>query len=647
MDSVSTDIATKVGVNILTEIFKATVGALEDASEWIKTLKTAHDPLGLAAKQYVRKMEERYNSTRIMGMTHPIPLRSIYVRVNVLEKITARHQLSIDELQKFFDYDRKSFGSKQASKDGMEVVNNRQLKKIIVLGKPGAGKTTFLKFAVLQAIDGKLAEARIPVFIAVKDWADSGLSLMEFILTQFDVCDFPNAGPFVNQILKDGKCIFLMDGLDEVNKRIDDVILEIRSFSDKYSKNQFILSCRIAAYNYWFEKFVDVEVADFSHRQIETFISNWFGAGTAKAELGWQKVREDRSFNELAATPLLLTMLCLAFDETMDFPSSRAELYKEGIDALLKKWDSSRSIKRDTIYRHLSPKRKESMLARIAAINFEEDHYFVSQRTLEKQILAYIQNLPEAKTETLEPDSEAILKAIEAQHGLFVERAKGIYSFSHLTFQEYFTAKYIVDNATRGTLKNLVKSHLTNDRWREVFLLTAGLLDTADEFFKLMQIGIGAIPLDNSLVSYFKSIKSDVRRHLGSYPPSITVLLALLSFLSAAQARAKSVGIVPHKSFAYCVNLLTLLARDLAKRLDVRIDITKNPNLVKLFDPSHSSMISNIHRVALDYAVDQNRVDSLSRYLKAGRLLLDCLRAECYVTQETRHEIYRSLFVFP
>ena len=39
------------------------------------------------------------------------------------------------------------------------------------------------------------------------------------------------------------------------------------------------------------------------------------------------------------------------------------------------------------------------------------------------------------------------MKSIEAQHELLVERARRIYSFSPLTFQEYFTARAIVAGA--------------------------------------------------------------------------------------------------------------------------------------------------------------------------------------------------------
>ena len=120
------------------------------------------------------------------------------------------------------------------------------------------------------------------------------------------------------------------------------------------------------------------------------------------------------------------------------------------------------------------------MLARIAAETFEKNDYFISQAELETLITQYVKNVPPHDISEV-ADGEAILKAIEAQHGIFVERAHGIYSFSHLTFQEYFTAKYIVDNAAQGTLKRLVREHCGESRWREVFLLTTSLLPDASD----------------------------------------------------------------------------------------------------------------------------------------------------------------------
>lgn len=80
-------------------------------------------------------------------------------------------------------------------------------------------------------------------------------------------------------------------------------------------------------------------------------------------------------------------------------------------------------------------------------------------------------------------DTYSILKAIESQHSIFVERAKEIYSFAHLSFQEFFTARYIVENATRGTLSGLITKYAQEDRWREVILLTTSMLQDATPIF--------------------------------------------------------------------------------------------------------------------------------------------------------------------
>ena len=89
-----------------------------------------------------------------------------------------------------------------------------------------------------------------------------------------------------------------------------------------------------------------------------------------------------------------------------------------------------------------------------------------------------MKNLPPDDTEH-SVDGEKVLQAISAQHGILVERAKKIYAFAHLTFQEYYTAKYIVDNPHLTSYTNLVK-HLPDHRWREVFLMTASMLNEAD-----------------------------------------------------------------------------------------------------------------------------------------------------------------------
>ncbi len=180
-------------------------------------------------------------------------------------------------------------------------------------------------------------------------------------------------------------------------------------------------------------------------RQIETFAIKWFQAkqDSVKAETFMERLKHDKGIRELATSPILLTLLCLVFEESGTFPANRSELYKEGLDVLLKKWDAKRNIERDHAYKKLPLKRKEDLLSQIAIDTFELGNYFFKQKVVERKINDYIRNLPGANIEedVLQLDSEDVLKSIEAQHGLLVERARGIYSFSHLTFHEYFTAR--------------------------------------------------------------------------------------------------------------------------------------------------------------------------------------------------------------
>ncbi len=222
---------------------------------------------------------------------------------------------------------------------------------------------------------------------------------------------------------------------------------------------------------------------------------------------------------ELGHSPLLLSMICLAYDETLVIPKRRVELYEEALDALLKKWDASRNIQRDEIYKKLSLGRKRQMFARIAAEAFEKGKIFFVQRQLVQSIENYLKNLPPDDTEEI-IDGEIALQSIVAQHGILVERAIKIYAFAHLTFQEYYTAKYIVDNAHRGTLSSLV-NHLSDHRWREIILLTASLLNEADSFFEDMLTHtdqlLGSEPLLREIQAWIvrKSSKFQTE-HLGS-----------------------------------------------------------------------------------------------------------------------------------
>jgi predicted NACHT family NTPase len=438
----------------------------------------------------------RCGTMRVLDMEQPIDIGDIYTNVNILEKLSGRRRLGLDELWQDCDrenFDRFLLGQIHHERvPGLDAVERYD--KLMILGKPGAGKTTFMKRLATLCNQGTFQAHRVPVFVTLKEFAEAKgePDLETYIGQQWQTCGIKDAD-VLTSLLGQGRALILLDGLDEVQETEHDRVLKaIKDFTGQYRDCQCVMTCRIAAREYTFQHFTEVEVADFNEEQINEFATKWFRAkqDSKKSETFIQRLKDNKPIQELATNPLLLTLLCLVFGEAADFPANRSELYKEGLDVLLKKWDAKRNIDRDQVYKKLSLKRKEDLLSQLAFATFARGDYFFKQSVVEQHIVDYIRHLPGAHDDedALQLDSEAVLKSIEAQHGLLVERARGIYSFSHLTFQEYFTAQQITRPAAQLLLSLAdLAQHVTEKRYREIFLLTVGMLPRADDLLVLMK----------------------------------------------------------------------------------------------------------------------------------------------------------------
>lgn len=279
---------------------------------------------------------------RILDMTQPIGLSDIYTQVNILEKISGRRRIDIAKLFNncnLEDFDRIGLGRVTEKKIPAKDAVTKYC-KLLILGKPGAGKTTFLKHLAIQCDRGEFQKDLVPFFVTLKDFAEAegkpGLlayldpSKSPFKRKTFD--DFDRDA--LEQIFNSGKALILLDGLDEVLEKDNEKVLkEIRDFSTRFPDNQYVMTCRIAAKEYTFEKFTEVEIADFDWEQIKIFANNWFKNKAIQPETFLARLEKDEPIQELASNPLLLTLLCLAFEESGEFSANRAGLYKEGLDA--------------------------------------------------------------------------------------------------------------------------------------------------------------------------------------------------------------------------------------------------------------------------------------------------------------------------
>jgi predicted NACHT family NTPase len=391
-------------------------------------------------------IQRRCGVMRVLDMEQPIRLDTIYIPVKILERLAFHRRLEIAEIVR--DFDPNQFNCfnlgilQQPRRPALEAVEGYD--KLIIFGKPGTGKTIFLKWLAIQCNLGEYRGDRVPIFIPLNEFAQAKEqpTLLEYITEQLEDCGVvPNAAL---TLLTQGQTIILLDGLDQVREAdFNRVVQEIRSFTTRFYTNSFVISCRIAAQNYIFEQFAEVEIADFDEQQITEFVIKWFQDKEAiKAEYFLQNMQENQSIKELAINPLLLTFLCLFFEERADSTINKSAIYQEALDILLKQWDEQRYIHRDGIYQQLSRQHTTAILREITRNAGKQGEYFFQQEFIEQQITEYILSLPRGSKnlDVAEIDTAAILKYIQSQNGLLVERAKGIYSFSHISFQKYLAA---------------------------------------------------------------------------------------------------------------------------------------------------------------------------------------------------------------
>ncbi|MEH2444887.1 MAG: NACHT domain-containing NTPase [Nostoc sp.] len=653
------------------------------------------------------KIQDQCGILQLLNISHPVAIDDIYIDVNILEEIESLQWLDISELQKFNseEFDRFGLGEvDQKQIPGIRAVETYP--KLRVLGKPGVGKTTFLQHLAIQCNQGAFAANQVPIFITLRNFAEeskvTNFSLLKYIHQEFLTSRISDPS-VIETLLNAGRVLLLLDGMDEVlNQQSNPILSEIRRFSDRYHKNQFVASCRTAAQRLRLRGFTDVEIAPFTSEQIRGFAEKWFVAfsktntqdGQVQSVEFIQKLNlpENWQFRQLVITPLFLHLACWVFHGQEKFPTKRTEFYKQGLDLLLGKWDEVRGIERDDVYRGFLLPQKLKLLSQIAAATFEKGQYFFEQRLVEQYISEYIQNLTNVRmdAEELQIESEAVLKAIEAQHGLLVERARGIFSFSYLAFQEYFTARKIVAShnlqAFEQALEGLV-SHITDPHWREIFLLTATMLRSADSLVQLMKKQIDTLVAQDSYLQEFLTWASQKSRSIATEQKNATIRAFYL-------ASSRTPHIAPHFALASSLDqgmfldaalddLLVDCAIDgsqdfahihacgdaLSSILGIVLDVGLYKSLQQLsnqFPNSYQNQkrfelwwqtnystwskklnltIINYRNINNQWQFSHEQQQVLQHYYDANQLLLDCLHSNCEVTPAIRQEIEVTLLL--
>ncbi|MEL6159937.1 MAG: NACHT domain-containing protein [Cyanobacteria bacterium J06627_32] len=466
----------------------------------------------------------RCGTLRVLDVEHSINIDALYVDVNILRKSNRKRNRTISDLPTVYNAQ-----SKRVNRSALNAIDQPRVPgeqaafynpKMMIYGKPGSGKTTFLKHIAVRCIEGDFQEHRIPIFVQLRDYVDEVKKDLNYDLNsyieRYILLRQKIEKSVLESLIRYGRFLLLLDGLDEVPiEDAKEVVSQIRGLVEQWSNNRIILTCRIAASEHVFNGFTEVEISDFNITQIESFSRNWFlssldteaGSKISRKFIEQIKKPENSQIKELAVTPILLTLTCLVFQEKGEFPSTRYRLYEDGVDILLRRWDESRGIDRpgSNLYKQLSSEQRIQLLSNIAASTFEVSEYFFHLDKLLSLVYLYLSDCFPAETQRWKGKNDisvTIIRSIEAQHGLLVERAHNIFSFSHLTFQEYFAARKIARESHSEVSIRLI-DQITDNRCLEVFLLASEMLGQADYLFEERKKNIDSmIANDHKLQSF-------------------------------------------------------------------------------------------------------------------------------------------------
>ena len=359
--------------------------------------------------------------------------------------------------------------------------------RLVILGDPGSGKTTFLRRIANAACTARLADASAPFplllriselseFVERHERKDAPALVPLLLAQQTRDLTVPLDEYFFERQLTAGPCLLLVDGLDEApNEAARETVSRlIEKAARAWPNCRFVVTTRPKAYEeeVMLAGFHPARIGPLEPEAVRTFLQRW--AAALIAENPERAKRHARELTEavesrveirrIACNPVMLTALAVLHWNEKRMPERRADLY----ESILMWLARSRKGRRG----RLSPEDCIKVLQELAGA--------MQGHPGGRKVQAPRNWAAKAVASQFQGDFDRALEFLreeEKDSGIVVNRGADI-RFWHLTFQEFLAARLLanIDDAAERHSLLFAEGRAWLPEWREVVLLLAGIL---------------------------------------------------------------------------------------------------------------------------------------------------------------------------